>query len=168
LGVGPNTFAKSLSLKSFWIAMTEALIVTCPACNTLNRAPREKLAVGSGGKCGKCGSPLFGGHPVTLNATSFEPHAVKSDIPLLIDFWAPWCGPCKTMAPQFEKAASQLEPIVRLAKVNTDEEQELAGRFNIRGIPTMILLKHGKEIARQSGVMNAAGIESWVKQALRK
>ena len=103
---------------------------------------------------------------MALNAQSFETHAAKSDIPLLVDFWAPWCGPCKAMAPQFEKAASQLEPRVRFAKVNTDEEQQLAGRFGIQGIPTMILFSHGKEIARQSGLMNAAGIEQWVEQSL--
>ena len=103
---------------------------------------------------------------MALNAQSFETHASKSDIPLLVDFWAPWCGPCKAMAPQFEKAAGTLEPRVRLAKVNTDDEQELAGRFRIQGIPTMILFQHGKEIARQSGAMNASGIESWVQQAL--
>ena len=147
--------------------MAEALIVACPACNTLNRVPRERLAAGPGGKCGQCGSPLFEGHPVALDAGSFETHAAKSDIPLLVDFWAPWCGPCKAMAPQFEKAASALEPQVRLAKVNTDDEQALAGRFGIRGIPTMILFRRGKEIARQSGAMNAAGIASWVQQALR-
>jgi len=146
--------------------MAEAVIVACPTCNTLNRAPRDKLASGSG-KCGSCGAPLFAGHPVALTAGSFESHASKSDIPLLVDFWAPWCGPCKAMAPQFEKAAGQLEPTVRFAKVNTDEEQELAGRFGIHGIPTMILMKHGKEIARQSGAMSASGIESWVQQALR-
>ena len=104
---------------------------------------------------------------MALNAASFEPHAVKSDIPLLVDFWAPWCGPCKAMAPQFERAAGRLEPGVRFAKVNTDDEQELAGRFGIRGIPTMILFRHGQEIARQSGLMDAAGIENWVAQALR-
>jgi thioredoxin 2 len=147
--------------------MTDAVIVACPACNTLNRAPRDKLAAGASGKCGNCGAPLFGGHPVALNAQSFDTHASKSDIPLLVDFWAPWCGPCKAMAPQFEKAATSLEPQVRLAKVNTDDEQELAGRFRIQGIPTMILFQHGKEIARQSGALNAAGIESWVQQALR-
>jgi thioredoxin 2 len=147
--------------------MAESLLVACPSCNTLNRAPRDKLAAGASGKCGHCGSPLFGGHPVALNAQSFEMHASKSDIPLLVDFWAPWCGPCKTMAPQFEKAAGELEPQVRLAKVNTDDEQALAGRFGIQGIPTMILFHRGKEIARQSGAMNAAGIESWVQQALR-
>ena len=147
--------------------MSESVIVACPACNTLNRAPSDKLATGNRGKCGNCGAALFEGHPVALNAASFERHATKSDIPLVVDFWAPWCGPCKAMAPQFEKAAGHLEPKVRLAKVNTDEEQELAGRFGIQGIPTMILFHHGKEIARQSGAMNAAGIESWVQQALR-
>jgi thioredoxin 2 len=147
--------------------MAESLLVACPNCNTLNRAPREKLAAGAGGKCGHCGAPLFGGHPVALNAQSFETHAAKSDIPLVVDFWAPWCGPCKAMAPQFEQAAGHLEPTVRLAKANTEDEQALAGRFGIQAIPTMILFKHGKEVARQSGAMNAAGIESWVQQALR-
>lgn len=146
--------------------MTDAVIVACPNCDTLNRAPREKLAAG-GGKCGSCGAALFEGHPVALNARSFETHAARSDIPLLVDFWAPWCGPCRAMAPQFEKAAGQLEPQVRFAKVNTDEEQQLAGRFGIQGIPTMILFHRGKEIARQSGLMDANRIEQWVKQSLR-
>jgi thioredoxin 2 len=146
--------------------VTDSLIVACPNCNTLNRAPRDKLAAG-GGKCGNCGSPLFEGHPVALNAQSFETHAAKTDIPMLVDFWAPWCGPCRAMAPQFEKAASQLEPQVRFAKVNTDEEQQLAGRFGIQGIPTMILFHRGQEVARQSGLMDATRIESWVQQTLR-
>ncbi|MDI1285826.1 MAG: thioredoxin TrxC [Reyranella sp.] len=146
--------------------MTDALLLACPACSTLNRFPREKLAAGSAGKCGQCGSPLFAGHPVVLHATSFEAHAAKSDIPVLVDFWAPWCGPCKAMAPQFEKAAGRLEPAVRLAKVNTDDEQELASRFAIRGIPTMILFHRGREIARQSGVLDAGAIERWTRDAL--
>ena len=146
--------------------MSERLIVACPACSTLNRFPRERLAGDFSGKCGQCRSPLFTGHPVALDAASFEAHAVRSDIPVLVDFWAPWCGPCKAMAPQFERAAGRLEPQVRLAKINTDDEQQLAARFSIQGIPTMILLKHGKEIARQSGLMDAARIESWTAQAL--
>lgn len=146
--------------------MTDALLLACPACNTLNRFPREKLAPGSTGKCGQCGSPLFAGQPLALDASSFEAHAAKSDIPLLVDFWAPWCGPCKAMAPQFERAAARLEPTVRLAKVNTDDEQDLAGRFAIRGIPTMILIHHGREIARQSGVLDAGAIERWTRDAL--
>ncbi len=141
--------------------MTEMLIVACPSCNTLNRAPRDKLTHGSG-KCGQCKSPLFSGHPVALDAAGFDSHAVKSDIPLLVDFWAPWCGPCKAMAPHFEKAAGHLEPRVRLAKINTDDEQALAGQFGIRGIPTLILFRHGREVGRQSGMMDAAGIEKWV------
>lgn len=146
--------------------MADALILACPSCNTLNRFPREKLAAGPAGKCGHCGSPLFAGHPVALTAGTFDAHASKSDIPVLIDFWAPWCGPCKAMAPQFERAAARLEPAVRLAKINTDEEQELAGRFAIRGIPTMILFHHGREVARQSGVMDSAAIERWTRNAL--
>ena len=146
--------------------MSDVLIVACPNCNTLNRAPRDKLEAGSKGKCGQCGEPLFSGHPVSLDAASFETHASKSDLPLVVDFWAPWCGPCKAMAPQFEAAAGRLEPKVRLAKVNTDNEQELAGRFGIQGIPTMILFSKGREVARQSGMMSAAGIESWVNQAI--
>ena len=146
----------------------QTLIVACPHCHTLNRAPREKLAVGASGKCGKCGHALFDGHPMALSAQSFEAHAVKSDVPLLVDFWAPWCGPCRAMAPQFERAAGTLEPAVRLAKLNTDEEQELAGRFAIRGIPTMILFHHGREVARQSGLMDASAIERWTATALSR
>jgi thioredoxin 2 len=146
--------------------MSESLIVACPACNTLNRVPRDRLASGAGGKCGQCGAPLFQGHPVALDGRGFESHAGKSELPLLVDFWAPWCGPCRAMAPQFERAAQRLEPRVRLAKVNTDEQQELAGRFGIRGIPTMILFRHGREIARQSGALDSGAIERWVSDAL--
>src|SRR5215510_14337312 len=143
--------------------MAEALIVACPHCNTLNRAPPDKLAAGTSGKCGHWGSPLFNGHPLALNAASFETHAVKSDIPLLVDFWAPWCGPCRTMAPQFEQAAKQLEPLVRFAKINTEAEQALGTRFNIRSIPTMKVFLHGKELASQSGAMSAQDIVRWIK-----
>jgi len=146
--------------------MTETLHIACPACHAINRAPRDKLAAGRLGKCGKCGAPLFDGHPVELDAASFEAHAGRSDVPLLVDFWAPWRGPCKAMAPLFEAAAGHLEPTVRLARVNTDAAQDLAGRFGIEAIPTMVLLHRGREIARQSGAMNAGSIERWVTQAL--
>ena len=151
--------------------MNDKVLTACPSCNTLNRLPRERLAPGAGGpgihgKCGHCGAPLFDGHPVALNSGTFDAHASKSDLPLLVDFWAPWCGPCRAMAPQFEKAAAGLEPGVRLAKVNTDEEQELATRFSIRGIPTIVLMAGGREVARHSGVMDAEGIRRWVRQSL--
>src|SRR5262249_9744242 len=146
--------------------MAEALIVACPHCNTLNRAPPDKLAAGASGKCGHCGSPLFDGQPPALTAPRLETHAVKSAIPLRVDFGAPWGGPCQAMARKFEQAAGKLEPTVRLAKINTDQEPELASRFRIQGIPTVILFKKGREIARQSGVMDARGLTHWVQQEL--
>jgi thioredoxin 2 len=143
--------------------MDHALIIICPKCATANRVPQARL--GAHGKCGRCGSPLFDGHPVTLGAQDFDAHAVKSDIPLLVDFWAPWCGPCQQMTPAFAQAAMQLEPLVRLGKLNTEAEQGIAARYGIRSIPTLILLRKGREIARKSGAMPASAIVSWVRQA---
>jgi len=144
--------------------MSEAIQVVCPHCNTVNRAPKERLA--DGGKCGKCKQPLISGRPLVLNEANFAQHIDKSDLPVLVDFWAEWCGPCKMMAPAFEQAAGQLSPYVRLAKVNTEEARRLSMQFNIRSIPSLVLFQRGREIARMAGATNAPGIVNWVKQQL--
>jgi thioredoxin 2 len=148
--------------------MDSALHIVCPHCDTINRVPEEKLAAAGpgGGRCGECHRALFDAHPVALDTARFERHLAKSDIPLLIDFWAEWCGPCRAMAPEFERAAALLEPAVRLVKVNVDAEPALAQRFAINGIPALVIALHGRELARIAGARSAAQLIDWARTQL--
>jgi thioredoxin 2 len=141
--------------------MSESLHIVCPYCNAINRIPAARI--GENPKCGKCHRQLFTAHPIELSAESFEKHLTRNDIPVLVDFWAPWCGPCKMMAPAFAQAARELEPRMRLAKVNTEVEQMLGAHFGIRSIPTLALFQVGRELARQPGAMGAADIVRWAR-----
>lgn len=139
--------------------MNDSLHVVCPHCDAINRLPVARLAEHP--NCGQCKSPLFVGEPLALNASNFDHHLNRSDLPLLVDFWAPWCGPCRTMAPIFAQAAKQLEPKLRLVKVNTEDEQALAARFGIRNIPTLAIFRDGREIARQAGAVDLTTLLRW-------
>jgi len=141
--------------------MSELVHVVCPGCNTTNRVRRERL--GASARCGSCKQALLPAHPYELTGAGFDRQLSANDLPLVIDFWAPWCGPCRMMAPAYEKAAAQLAPDVRLAKLNTEAEPEVAARFGIRGIPTLIAFKNGREVARQSGAMDLPGLLGWIK-----
>lgn len=145
--------------------MATALHIVCPHCDAINRIPRERLR--DRGKCGSCHRPLFEGRPIALNDRArFDKHFQHSDIPLLVDFWAAWCGPCKVMAPHFEQTATQLEPEVRLVKVDSDAAPQLSSRFGISGIPTLLLIHRGREIARKTGLVTAPDLVAWTRQHL--
>lgn len=143
--------------------MSNPINLVCPSCGVTNRVPAERSAEA---KCGKCHSPLFNAHPVELTGDNFSKHLSRNDIPVVVDFWAPWCGPCRMMAPAFAQAAAQMEPQVRFAKLNTEEHQMIGAQYGIRSIPTMAVFRGGKEIGRISGAMGAADIVRWVSSLL--
>jgi thioredoxin 2 len=144
--------------------MSNTKHIVCPNCDAVNRIPVEKIDAKP--SCGKCHKPLFNGRPVKLHSDNFQKHVKRNEIPVVVDFWAPWCGPCKMMAPAFEQAAADLAPFVRLAKLNTEEEQSIGAQMNIRSIPTLVIFKNGREVARQAGAMNVSDIKSWVRKYL--
>ncbi len=145
---------------------TKTLHLVCPQCNATNRVPRDKLHAEL--NCGKCQVPLLTAHPENLGEVAFNAQLVKSDIPIVVDFWAPWCGPCRMMAPAFEKVSQDMQGRARFVKVNTEAEQDLAAKFNIRSIPTLAVFSGGSEIARQPGAMSATDLMRWISAALLK
>jgi thioredoxin 2 len=141
--------------------MTTSVHLPCPACGAINRVPESRL--GEGPVCGSCKQRLFAGHPFELTSANFDAQIGRGDIPIVVDFWAAWCGPCRTMAPHFERASAELEPHMRFAKLDTESAQDIAGRYGIRSIPTLVVFKAGREIARLSGARDSRALVDWLK-----
>ncbi|MCL8484266.1 MULTISPECIES: thioredoxin TrxC [Bradyrhizobium] len=146
--------------------MSGTFQLVCGHCGQINRLPAGRAP--TQGKCGKCHAPLFSGHPIEVDQAAFERHVAHSDLPLLVDVWAPWCGPCRAIAPMFARAAEALEPRVQLLKLNSDEAPEISAKFGISGIPTLLLLQKGRELARISGAMDSQRIVAWTLSGLRQ
>lgn len=144
--------------------MSDSKHLVCPHCDAVNRVPAERLA--SNPKCGKCKEPLFTGQPVELTDRNFDKHIRRNEVPVVVDFWAAWCGPCKMMAPHFKTVTGQMEPRVRFAKVDTEHAQRTAAQFGIRSIPTVVIFRNGREVARQAGAMDARTLANWIQSNL--
>ena len=146
--------------------MSDPIHIVCPHCDAVNRIGQERLP--DQPVCGKCTRELFMAKPVDVTSARFAKHVERNDIPVLVDFWAAWCGPCKMMGPAYHQAAARLEPRIRLLKVDTENAQDVAARFNIRSIPTLALFVGGREVARQSGAMDAGSIVNWAQAHARQ
>jgi thioredoxin 2 len=144
--------------------MTNAMTIVCSHCATLNRVPADRPALQA--KCGGCHKLLFDGQPAAVDEAGFERHLQHDGIPILLDVWAPWCGPCRSMAPMFQRAAAVLEPGVRLLKLNSDESPRVSAQLGVRGIPALYLFQHGRTLAQTAGARDTSGIVGWVREHL--